>query len=650
LPGLDKISASDENGRIFPDLAIRRRHVAFKPVVVSNPNFFDEGISAPFPLYGVDEFQAGRWATVRGRVSSCQFELDGESDGYGFMQIESGGLAMAYRDILRRFWLAALLVIITGAVQAQTFSVTYNFGSATNDPYNPSYSGIIAQGRDGNLYSTSGHGGSDASGALFQITPGGTLKNIYSFTGNNNDAAFPFGGVTLGSDGNFYGASYEGGSVFAGAVFMVTTGGTEKTMYSFTGGSDGAAPYAPPVEGNDGNFYGTTTQEGTCGSCGTIYKITPQGKFTLLHQFDNTHGSSAFAPLVLGTDGNFYGTAAYGTSANAGVIYRMTPSGVFTMLYSFDNTHGETPIGGLTEGSDGNFYGTTMNGGSTGGGVVFKVTRGGKLTVLHNMNGTSDGRSPIGGLVLASDGNFYGTNAFGGIVNSSCADGCGTLFKITPKGAYSVLYKFDSTTGAMASVTPFQHTSGVLYGDTKVGGTGNVNPCTTGNCGVFYSLNGNLPAFVSLLSYSGKVGKTIEFLGQGFTSKTTVSFNGTAAKPKIASGTYLTATVPNGAITGPVTVTTGSVKLTSNKIFLVTPQITNFSPTSGPVGTQVKITGIALTGAKKVTFGGVLASQFTVDSYTQVTATVPTGALSGHIAITTPGGVAVSSGTFTVTQ
>jgi uncharacterized repeat protein (TIGR03803 family) len=557
-----------------------------------------------------------------------------------------------------RLVLPGLLVVAVMAANAtahaQGFSVLYNFGSNSGDPFKPAYSGIIAQGRDGNLYSTA-PGGGTCCGALFQITPAGKLKIIHNFTGSNNDGAFPQGGVTLGTDGNFYGTTYEGGSVTAGAVFKVTPGGTATTLHSFTGGSDGAYPYAPPVEGNDGNFYGTTTAGGKagCGSgCGTIYKITPGGVLTTLYQFDITHGYFPYGPLVLGTDGNFYGTAPNGTSANSGVVFKITPAGKFTLLYSFDGTHGETPFAGLVQGADGNFYGTTIYGGSTGGGVVFKITRSGKLTVLHTMNGTTDGARPYGGLMLASDGNFYGANAFGGTVNSNCSNGCGTVFKITPKGAYSVLYKFDYTTGATQEITPFQHTSGVVYGESQVGGTGNVNPCTAGNCGVFYSWkSSSLPAFVSLLPYSGKVGKVIEFLGQGFVSgKTTVSFNGTAAKPTVVSSTYLTAAVPNGATTGSVSVITSSVKLTSNRIFRVTPQITSFNPTSGAVGTVVTITGVSLIQTTKVTFGGVAATSFTHTSDTQVKATVPTGAKTGKIVITTPGGTATSPGVFTVTQ
>ena len=225
--------------------------------------------------------------------------------------------------------------------------------------------------------------------------------------------------------------------------------------------------------------------------------------------------------------------------------------------------------------------------------------------------------------------------------------GVGTIFKISPNGSYSVLYNFDGTTGSTPDVTPFQHTDGVLYGDTRSGGAGSVT-CSAGTCGVFYSLSAGLPPFVSLLPYSGKVGKTIEILGQGFTSTTTVSFNGTTATATVKSGTYLTVAVPNGATTGFVRVTTSSGTLTSNKRFRVTPQITSFSPNSGAVGTVVTITGVSLKQTTSVTFGGVKATTFTVDSDTLVTATVPTGARTGKLQATTPGGTATSSTSFTV--
>jgi uncharacterized repeat protein (TIGR03803 family) len=259
---------------------------------------------------------------------------------------------------------------------------------------------------------------------------------------------------------------------------------------------------------------------------------------------------------------------------------------------------------------------------------------------------------PEAGLVLASDGNFYGTTLEAGKVSTKCPTGCGTIFRITPAGVFHVVHNFDFTDGSVPSNTLFQHTDGLLYGMTNTGGTGSVSPCTAGNfCGTVFSINSNpaLPAFVALLPYSGKVGNTVEILGQGFTGTTAVSFGGASASFTVSSDTYLTAVVPSGATTAAVNVTTPGGTLTSNKTFRVTPQLKSFAPPSGPVGTSVTITGVSLTEASRVTFGGVAAASFTVNSDTTVTAVVPTGAKTGKIAITTSGGTATSTSIFTVT-
>jgi uncharacterized repeat protein (TIGR03803 family) len=547
---------------------------------------------------------------------------------------------MTIRRHLRLAVLVLAMVAATFPARAQTFSVLYNFGSKTEDPVEPAQS-VVAQGRDGNLYSATGRGGIYNDGAVFKITPSGTPTLLYSFNLANSGPYGPFGGLTLGTDGNFYGTTVGGGASAAGTVFKITPSGTVTILHVFTV-SDGNEPYAPPIQGTDGNLYGTAVAGGTAGA-GTIYKITPSGTFTLLHSFDNAHGSYPDAPLVQGTDGNFYGTAAFGGAPSSyGVVYKITAAGQFTVLYNFDQTNGEEPIGPLIQASDGNFYGTTFTGGpggDLGAGVIFKITAAGTFTVLRYLDLNTDGGQPSAGLVQATDGKLYGTAMQGGTT------GQGTIFSISPQSpyAYTVLYSFNDG-GFYPEVTLLQHTNGILYGDTYAGG--NVQGC---DCGVFYSLNIAARPFVSLVSTSGKVGKTIEILGQGFTGTTSVSFNGTAATFHVSSDTYLTATVPNGAKTGYVNVVTPGGTLKSNKTFRVTPQITSFNPPSGPVGTPVIITGVSLTQGTKVVFGRVKATTFTVNSDTEITATVPTGAVTGKIAITTAGGNATSAATFTVT-
>jgi uncharacterized repeat protein (TIGR03803 family) len=425
--------------------------------------------------------------------------------------------------------------------QAQTFSVLHNFGAKATDPLHPF--GFIAQGRDAQLYSTTASGGSNGWGAMFKITPSGTLTVPYNFVSSTQGSAFT--GLMLATDGDFYGAAGERFTSDHGNLFKITPAGTLILLYQFTGGSDGAGPSGPPIQGRDGNFYGVTVAGGAHNE-GTVYKMTRAGKLTTLSP---TGGIS----LVQGTDGNFYGTGF-------STVFKMTPSGELTVLYTFDGAHGAQPTSPFVQGSDGSLYGTTFAGGSSNAGVVFKITMAGKFTVLHYINGTTDGSEPSG-LIQATDGNFYGVNLSGGAANQ------GTIFRISPKSPYlyTVIYNFDGVTAGSPG-TIVQHTNGILYGDTPVGGE--INLCDQG-CGVFYSLNLGLKPFVNLVSTSGKVGKTVEILGQGFKGTTAVSFNGTAANFSVKSDSYLTTIVPHGATTGFVTATTPKGKLKSNKKFRV---------------------------------------------------------------------------------
>jgi uncharacterized repeat protein (TIGR03803 family) len=287
----------------------------------------------------------------------------------------------------------------------------------------------------------------------------------------------------------------------------------------------------------------------------------------------------------------------------------------------------------LVQGQDGNFYGVTPYGGNTNNdGAVFKITPSGVLTTLYAFSGP-DGCSPGGPLVQASDGNFWGVTAYN-------TTGQGTVFRITPVGTLTTFHVFNGSDGQQP-VALIQDTDGILYGSTSLGGTSNV--------GTVFSLGAGLGPFVSFAPpfSSGKVGSIIQILGQGFTSTSTVSFNGTPATPTVKSRTYLTAVVPSGATTGFVTVTTSNVKLTSIKKFHVIPQVASFIPTSGPSGTVVTITGVSLKQTSGVAIGAKAAS-FTVSSDTHITATVPIGAKTGKITITTLGGTATSATGFTV--
>jgi len=550
---------------------------------------------------------------------------------------------------LRRFVYLLVVAPFVLALSAprSNAQVLYNFGNVAGDPVNPTNQSAITQGRDGALYSTSASGDNVTGfGPMFRITTTGKMSEPFSFgsaTGVSNS------GLTLGTNGNFYGTTFGGMGGIA-VLYELTPTGSLNTLYTFDT-SDGSKFEAPPIQGTDGNLYGVATQGGSS-DCGYIYKLTlPGNTYSVPHQFGNTDGCDPFAPLLQGTDGNFYGTTTSGGTGSSGVVFKISAAGHLSVVFNFDGTkHGGSPVSPLIQATDGNFYGTTTGGGKFGTGTVFKMTPAGHVTLLHSINGTTDGYGPIAGLVQATDGNFYGTAPQGGN-GTNCASGCGTIFRVTPAGVFDVIYNFDGTTGQDPLVTLFQHTDGLLYGDTFDGGTGGGLPggCTVGNCGVFYSVNIGAAPFASLVTPSGKVGKTVEILGQGFKGTTGVSFAGTAALTFDAvTSTYLTATVPAGAETGPVTVTTPGGPLVSSKNFRVTPQITSFNPPSGPVGTSVTITGVSLTQTSKITFGGVAATSFTVNSDTQVTSTVPTGTVTGKVGITTAGGTATSASNFTV--
>jgi uncharacterized repeat protein (TIGR03803 family) len=229
------------------------------------------------------------------------------------------------------------------------------------------------------------------------------------------------GGLVLGNDGNFYGTTMSGGASGSGTFFRIAPSGTFANLYSFDpdGTPAGSAlPRAALVLGNDGNFYGTATAYGA----GTAFRITPGGTLTTLHTFQYTDGVDPFGALALGTDGNFYGTTVDGGAKGNGVIFQMTPSGTVTVLHSFDGADGSSPWAGLALGPDGNFYGSTTMGGASGSGTLFEITPDGVFIPLHSFSG-ADGYMPQAALLLGKDGSFYGTSEGGGT---------GTIFRWLP--------------------------------------------------------------------------------------------------------------------------------------------------------------------------------------------------------------------------
>lgn len=451
------------------------------------------------------------------------------------------------------------VTLLASPTQAQTFSVLYNAPGGSGVGYIAAEA--IAQGRNGDMYTTSEDGGT-IDGTLFSFTPSGAV----SIVDDTSFGYFTLSGATLGADGNLYGSDQDGGTgvcgtAACGRVYKVSPTGVLTVLHNFVG-TDGQDPHAPPILGTNGKYYGTAPTSAAGSGISTAYSVTSSGTFTFLHTFASAEGQLVYGGLVQGSDGNLYGTSAAGGANGLGTIFKMTTAGVVTVLHSFAGTDGNASYWPLIQASDGNYYGVTYLGGANNEGVVFKITSTGTYTVLHSLNNANgDGQSPNSSLVQGTDSKLYGVTAQGPSgVN-------GTIFSITTTGTFKLLHTFSGTDGANPSTPLIQNTNGVFYGATSGGGSATV---CNGGCGVIYSLNTGAKAFITLQSTSGKVGTKVGIIGQGFSAASVVKFNGVAATSVTRTGTtYLTATVPAGASNGFVTVTTGTTTLTSTVKFTV---------------------------------------------------------------------------------
>lgn len=493
------------------------------------------------------------------------------------------------RSLLAQRWSgfgfgSLLSLAMATASPAQTFTVLATFDKTNGSgPY-----ASVVQGTNGYFYGTTIAGGANGAeyggyGTVFKVSSSGKLSTVHNFcddvTDNCPDGFGPYGSLLLAANDDFYGTTQEGGAYGAGTVFKIAPGGTLITLHSFcevdgsNGCTDGDSPWSGLVEGKGSNFYGTTQGGGANGD-GTVFKMTSEGILTTLYSFCNlsncADGSEPESTLVFATDGNLYGTTttAMGGADNYGTVFKLTPAGKLTTLHTFCSetscADGYSP-GPLMQGSDGNFYGTTSRGGnSSGTGTVFKITRSGKLTTLYSFctqPSCADGADPEAALIQASDGNFYGTTSEGG----AYADGTdgGTVFKITPSGEESVLHSFCAngapgcTDGSSPSAAIAQGTDGNFYG-TTFGLYGSVWKLTTG-----------IKPFVSTVPTSAAVGTKVTILGTELTGATSVTFNGVAATIETITANDIITTVPAGATTGFVEVTTPAGTLNSNLVFTV---------------------------------------------------------------------------------
>jgi uncharacterized repeat protein (TIGR03803 family) len=307
-------------------------------------------------------------------------------------------------------YLAACLVTLISACGGDDASsgnetVLHSFGATSTDGSGP---GVPIQGKDGNFYGTTYGGGANklstgsfsgatGDGTFYMITPAGVETVLYSFGTSSTDAINPSNGVIQGTDGNFYGTTVSGGAMTdepqgtgQGTVYRITPAGEETVIYAFgASSSDGYGPTGTLAQDSAGNLYGTTCNGCSTISGGTLFEVTPAGVETVLHTFNPSSGVDGLAPgsVILGSDGNLYGTTSSGGAGAGGIVFMITPAGAESVLYAFGNsgavakpgTDGSFP-NGVIQGTDGNLYGTTSAGGasesntSTGAGVFFKIT------------------------------------------------------------------------------------------------------------------------------------------------------------------------------------------------------------------------------------------------------------------------------------
>ncbi|MGC9946642.1 MAG: choice-of-anchor tandem repeat GloVer-containing protein [Bryobacteraceae bacterium] len=364
----------------------------------------------------------------------------------------------------------ALGVTGMAVAQAQTASeiVLQSFTTALVNGGDP-YSGVIRDAA-GNLYGTTYFGGTATAGVVYKLDTAGRQTVLHNFTGGA-DGANPYAGVVDDSAGNLYGTTSNGGAAKAGVVYKLDTAGHETVLYTFTGGADGGWPYAGMIRDPAGNFYGAGSGGGTAG-WGVLFKLDATGQETVLYNF--TGGADGAVPYGTPTRdpaGNLYGTTTGGGTAEAGVVYKLDTAGNYTVLYTFTGgADGGLPYPGVMRDSAGNLYGTTSRGGSFSAGVVYELNTGGQETVLYNFAG-GNGMAPSG-VIRDPAGNLYGT----GPANA------GVVYKLDTAGNYTAMYSFmGKADGGRPYGGVIFDSAGNLYGTTFGGGTGGV--------GVVYKLD-----------------------------------------------------------------------------------------------------------------------------------------------------------------
>lgn len=324
--------------------------------------------------------------------------------------------------------------------RAGAATIVHSFGGqAQADGANPT--AALMEASDGNLYGATLIGGPANTGTVFRITPAGVYSVIYAFERVASGGNFGgISRLIEGRDGFLYGATILGGPNGTGTIVRISRSGTAAIISSFgpMHSGDGSNPQGPLVQARDGYLYGTTVQGGANGM-GTIFRVDPaNGAHATIYSFGpagSGDGAGPYGGLLEVAPGRFYGTTGSGGSTKVGTVYELHagPNAVTTVsiVHSFQGLgsgDGMIPAGELILGRDGNIYGSTPVGGANGAGVLFKLSPGGAESIIHAFGKPllQDGSGPADGPIQGRDGALYGTTSNGGPRNQ------GTVYRIQP--------------------------------------------------------------------------------------------------------------------------------------------------------------------------------------------------------------------------
>ncbi|HEX4158581.1 MAG TPA: choice-of-anchor tandem repeat GloVer-containing protein [Rhizomicrobium sp.] len=476
---------------------------------------------------------------------------------------------------------AAAITLLAASAHASSpkasAEVNYVYDFGVNDASQTAPGGALVQGANGKVYGEVNFN----QPQIYEIGPKGGEKIVWNSGEGSGDSCY--NGMTLGTDGMLYGTCVEWGynDNASGVIFRFNPKKKQNgltVIYTWPAFGNGGYEYPSPLTlGPDGNFYGTTHGDDT-NLYGTVFKVTPQGDYTTLHVFQGSEQNDGAypsiggteernpIPLTLGSDGNFYGTTDQGGvsgGTSSGTIYQVTPSGAVTILYDFPEGYGSYT--GVVE-LNGNFYGQTSLGGADDQGTIYELASDGSYTTLHSFSKTADSAAfPDFPFTIGNDGNLYDAAPD----FESGGYGPESLYEITPSGTYADLYNGFGVpiscdpvaNGCQENSGLLLHTNGKFYGVTMKG------PDCAECGGTFFSLSNRQKPFVRLQLPAAKPGTWVGVLGQGLADTTSVSFNGTAARFKVISDTFLQAEVPHGTVAGSVVVAGPRQALRSNVDF-----------------------------------------------------------------------------------